>query len=38
MTIYAEPSPGLIDLVKSLHMERQIKWFTLVKGLRSSSN
>jgi quinol monooxygenase YgiN len=34
MTIYGEPSPELIDLVKSLHMEEQIKWFSFVKGLR----
>ena len=38
MTIYGEPSPELIDLVKALHIERQIKWFSFVKGLDSSSN
>ena len=38
MTIYGEPSPELIDLVKALHMEKQIKWFSFVKGLDSSSN
>ena len=35
MTIYGEPSPELIDLVKSLHMEKQIKWFSFVEGLRA---
>ena len=35
MTIYDEPSPQLLDLVKSLHMEEQIKWFTFVEGLDS---
>ena len=38
MTIYGEPSTELIDLVKALHMERQIKWFSFVKGLDSQSN
>jgi quinol monooxygenase YgiN len=33
MTIYGEPSPELVDLVKSLHMEMQIKWFSFVEGL-----
>jgi hypothetical protein len=33
MTIYGEPTPELIALVKSLHMEKQIKWFSFVKGL-----
>jgi quinol monooxygenase YgiN len=33
MTIYGEPSPELIDLVKANHMEKQIKWFSFVKGL-----
>jgi len=33
MTIYGEPSPQLMDLIKSLHMEKQIKWFSFVKGL-----
>jgi hypothetical protein len=37
MTIYGEPSPELINLVKALHMEKQIKWFSFVKGLDSSS-
>jgi quinol monooxygenase YgiN len=38
MTIYGEPSQQLIDLVKSLHMEKQIKWFSFVRGLDTSSN
>jgi quinol monooxygenase YgiN len=38
MTIYGEPTPQLIELVKALHMEKQIKWFSFVKGLESSSN
>jgi hypothetical protein len=33
MTIYGEPSPQLTDPVKSLHMEKQIKWFSFVRGL-----
>jgi quinol monooxygenase YgiN len=33
MTIYGEPSPQLIELVKSLHVERQIKWFSFVTGI-----
>jgi quinol monooxygenase YgiN len=37
MTIYGEPSPELIDLVKSLHMEKQIKWFSFLKGLEPST-
>jgi quinol monooxygenase YgiN len=36
MTIYGDPSPQLVDLVKMLHMEKQIKWFSFVKGLDSS--
>lgn len=35
MTIYGEPSQELIDLVKANHMEKQIKWFSFVKGLGS---
>jgi hypothetical protein len=35
MTIYGEPSQQLLDLVKSLHMEKQIKWFSFEKGLDS---
>jgi hypothetical protein len=38
MTIYGEPTPQLIDLVKALHMENQIRWFSFVKGLDSPSN
>ena len=37
MTIYGEPTSQLIELVKALHMEKQIKWFSFVKGLESSS-
>ena len=36
MTIYGEPSPELIDLVKVNHMEKQVKWFSFVGGLDSS--
>jgi hypothetical protein len=36
MTIYGEPSPQLIDLVKELHMEHQIKWFSFFQGLEPS--
>lgn len=38
MTIYGEPTQQLIDLVKALHMEKQIRWFSFVKGLDSPSN
>ena len=38
MTIYGEPSPQLLDLVKSLHMEKQIKWFSFVNGLDPLGN
>ena len=37
MTIYGEPSAELIDLVKANHMEKQVKWFSFVKGLDSSN-
>jgi len=30
MTIYGEPSAELMNLVKALHMEKQIKWFSFV--------
>ena len=33
MTIYGEPSQALLDLVQSLHMEKQIRWFAFVDGL-----
>lgn len=33
MTVYGEPSPQLVDLVKAHHMEHQFKWFSFVKGL-----
>ena len=35
MTFYGQPIPQLIDLVKAHHMERQVKWFSFVKGLDS---
>ena len=38
MTIYGEPTQQLIDLVKALHMEKQIRWFSFVKGLDSPGN
>ena len=38
MTIYGEPTPQLVALIKSLHIEKQIKWFSFEKGLDSSSN
>jgi quinol monooxygenase YgiN len=38
MTVYGEPVPQLIDLVKAAHMEHQFKWFSFVKGLDSSSS
>ena len=37
MTIYGEPTPQLIDLVRAQHMEKQIKWFSFVKGLDSTT-
>jgi len=37
MTIYGEPSLQLKDLIKSLHMEQQIKWFSFVDGLDSEA-
>jgi hypothetical protein len=33
MTVYGEPSPQLVGLVKAHHMEHQFKWFSFVKGL-----
>jgi quinol monooxygenase YgiN len=33
MTVYGEPVPQLVDLVKAHHMEKQFKWFSFVKGL-----
>lgn len=38
MTVYGEPTPQLLDLVKAAHMESQFKWFSFVKGLDSSSS
>jgi hypothetical protein len=38
MTIYGEPTPQLVELVKAAHMERQFKWFSFVRGLDSSSS
>ena len=37
MTVYGEPTPQLLDLVKAHHMDRQFKWFSFVEGLGSSS-
>jgi hypothetical protein len=36
MTVYGEPTPRLVDLVKAHHLEKQFKWFSFVKGLDSS--
>jgi quinol monooxygenase YgiN len=33
MTVYGEPSPQLVDLVKAHHMEHQFKWFSFINGL-----
>jgi quinol monooxygenase YgiN len=33
MTVYGEPSPQLVDLVRAHHMEHQFKWFSFIKGL-----
>lgn len=38
MTIYGEPTPQLVDLMKAHHMEQHVKWFSFVKGLESSTN
>ena len=38
MTIYGAPSTQLLDLVRALHMEQQIKWFSFVGGLDSPGN
>ena len=35
MTVYGEPVPQLVDLVKAHYMEKQFKWFSFVKGLDS---
>jgi quinol monooxygenase YgiN len=35
MTVYGEPIPALVELVKAHHMEHQFKWFSFVKGLES---
>src|SRR5262245_42937587 len=37
MTVYGEPTPQLVDLVKAHHLEHQFKWFSFVRGLDSSS-
>ena len=37
MTIYGEPTPQLIELVKTLHLEKEIKWFSFERGLESRS-
>ena len=33
MTVYSEPIPEIVDLVKAHHLEHQFKWFSFVKGL-----
>jgi quinol monooxygenase YgiN len=33
MTVYGEPTPQLLGLVKAAHMEGQFKWFSFVRGL-----
>jgi len=37
MTFYSEPVPQLVELAKTTHMEKQIKWFSFVKGLDKES-
>ena len=37
MTVYGDPTPELLGLVKAHHMEQQFKWFSFVKGLDSSN-
>lgn len=37
MTVYGEPVPQLVDLVRAHGMEHQFTWFSFVKGLGSSS-
>jgi quinol monooxygenase YgiN len=37
MTFYGEPTSELIALVKAQHLEKQVKWFSFVKGLDSTS-
>jgi quinol monooxygenase YgiN len=34
MTFYGEPSARLLELVKVHHMERQVKFFSFVEGLK----
>ena len=36
MTVYGEPTPQLLGLVKAHHMEHQFKWFSYVEGLNPS--
>ena len=33
MTVYGEPAPELVALVRAHHMENQFKWFSFVRGL-----
>jgi hypothetical protein len=37
MTVYGDPTPELLALVKTHHLEHQFKWFSFVRGLDSSS-
>jgi quinol monooxygenase YgiN len=36
MTVYGDPTPELLALVKTHHLEHQFKWFSFVRGLDSS--
>lgn len=37
MTVYGEPTPELLALVRAHHMEQQFKWFSFIKGLGPSA-
>ena len=37
MTVYGQPTPELLDVVKAHHLEHQFKWFSFVKGLDGSN-
>jgi quinol monooxygenase YgiN len=38
MTIYQEPVPELVELAKTTHMEKHMKFFSFLKGLDSASS
>ena len=38
MTFYGEPTSQLLDLVKLHHLERQVKFFSFVKGLEQAAS